>query len=103
MKEISKFILQNLEKVGREKVVVSEKNISEIMQVEENIKTLNVSVSSQRLDSIISAGFGISREESAELIKHERVLVDYQVITNISKQIKEESLMVGIHIVIITN
>lgn len=88
MREISVFVLQNLDKVGREKVKVSEKELSEILKVKDTSKTITVTVASPRVDAIISACFGTSREVSAELIRREKVFLNHQEIVSTSKQLK---------------
>ena len=50
-------------------------------------------VSSTRLDCVISGLYNISRVESAKLINSEKVHVNYEKITSCSKDVKSESLI----------
>ena len=89
--EISKYIIQNLDKVGREKVKISKCN--ETIEIVDDSKEINTTLSSLRLDSAISACYGLSREVSAELIKNNKVKLNYIETTNVSKSIKEDDLI----------
>ncbi len=86
-KEISDYILYNIDKVGS--VPVKLKIAENINVTEENEKVLNVTVASLRLDSIISAGFRISRTKAAELIKSGKVRINWEEKELTSKSIKQ--------------
>ena len=93
LKDITKYILQNLEKVGREKVKVKKIKKENIIEVKPNFTEFNTSVASLRLDAIISACYGIARGVSTKLVEAEKVNVNYVLTTNASKQIKEKDLI----------
>ena len=89
MKEISKFIVQNLDKVGRDKVKVEIKKLEEIIQAKDTSKSMVITVASPRIDAVISACFGFSRELSVESIRREKVFLNHLEVGNASKQIKD--------------
>lgn len=91
--DICDFILMNLEKVARNNVKLKEISRSEILYNPPNYKEVNFTVSSSRIDCIISGMYNISRQESAKLINNEKVQVNYEKITSCSKEIKSESLI----------
>lgn len=93
LKEISNFILQNLERVGREKVEVTINKLADILEKKDNSKMITITVASSRIDAVISACFGLSREVSAELIRRDKVLLNHVVINAVSKQIKEADII----------
>ena len=93
MHEMKDYILNNLKLVGREKVTVSEIKFSEMQSLENNKTIRNISVASLRIDAIISASYGISREKSANLINIEKVLVNHVSCTNNSKSIKKDDII----------
>ncbi len=93
MKDIASFILQNLERVGREKVLVSEKLLSEILPIKDNSTIMTITVASPRIDAVISACFGFSRELSAECIRREKVLINHAEVTSLSKQVKKDDVI----------
>ena len=91
--DICDFIVINLEKVSRNKVKVKEIAVEDIVKNELNFKEISFTVSSLRIDSIISGVYNLSRTESVKLIKGEKVNVDYEKITSPSKEIKSSSLI----------
>ena len=78
--DICDFIIINLDKVSRNKVKVKEITVKDIVQSEHNFKEISFTVSSLRVDSIISGVYSLSRNDSVKLIKGERVNVDYEKI-----------------------
>lgn len=91
--DISDYITNNLKMIGREKVKVSIGNMEEISDVKEEFETQNVTLSSLRLDSAISECYGLSRAISSKLIEAEKVKLNYKVVTNTSKSIKQGDLI----------
>ncbi len=91
--DICDFIIINLDKVSKNKVKVKEITVKDITQSEQNFKEISFTVSSLRVDSIISGVYNLSRNESVKLIKSERVNVDYEKIISPSREIKSNSLI----------
>ena len=86
-KEIAKYIIQNLDRIGQEKVKVSINTFDNIVQKEENTKELKTTVASLRIDAIISSGIGVSREISSKLIENQKVKLNYKIIDNSAKKV----------------
>ena len=57
------------------------------------VKDISFTVSSIRIDCIISGLYNISRQESAKLINNEKVQINYEKITSCSKEIKSGCLI----------
>ena len=93
IKSIAEFLLNNLKSVGREKVKTEEVEISDLQKIIENEKEISASVSSLRVDSIISAGYGISREKSSALVKGELVKINHVVIKSPTKMVSEGDII----------
>ena len=91
--DICDFILMNLEKVARNNVKLKEISREEIIYNPPNFKEISFTVSSSRLDCIISGLYNISRQESSKLINAEKVQVNYEKVTSCSKEIKSGSLI----------
>lgn len=91
--DICDFIVINLEKVSRNNVKVKEIPVKDIAKSELHFKEISFTVSSLRIDSIISGVYNLSRNESVKLIKGEKVNVDYEKITSPSREIKSNSLI----------
>ena len=92
-KDILKYIIQNLEKIGREKAIIKEIKLEEVSPVEKELTELKTTVASLRIDAIVSSCYGISREESAILIKNGKVNLNYKEVQSSSKQVKEGDLI----------
>lgn len=86
--DICDFIVMNLEKVARNNVKIKEISREELVYNPPNYKEISFTVSSSRLDCIISGLYNISRQESAKLINAEKVQVNYEKITYCSKEIR---------------
>ena len=74
--QIAPYILQNFESAGRTSLKLSAVPLSQARQPEQKITELRDTVASLRLDSIISAGFRISRGAAAGYIAAGRAAVD---------------------------
>lgn len=92
-KNIAEYILNNLKFVGHEKVEVKEISLDEVVVPEDFSKEIKTTVSSLRLDNIISAGYGISREKSSSLVKGEMVKLNHVVVKSAVKLIHEGDLI----------
>lgn len=88
--EIVKYLEQNLTELTRfSKAKIEIKRIEELHTVESSIQELQITVSSMRVDNIISELARTSRAKAEELIVQGRVFVNYEVVEKSSKLIKE--------------
>lgn len=90
---ICDFIIMNLSKVSKNNVKVFEISKTDIVESIQHYKDISFTVSSDRLDCIISGIYNISRQESMKYINSEKVYVNYEKIITPSKEIKNESLI----------
>lgn len=91
--DICDFIVMNLDKISRNSVTVKEISKEEIIYNPPNYKDISFTVSSERLDCIVSGIYNISRQDSLKYISADKVYVDYEKVTSPSKIIKDESLI----------
>lgn len=78
-KEVSSFILYNLEKISNRNVNIS--YVEEIHELPEKIfSETKEFLTSLRLDVVISAAYNISRKNSSELVKQGKVKVNWEQI-----------------------
>ncbi len=75
--ELVPYLLQNLTEAGREKLKVEEIPLSSLSVPEKTVKVIHDTVSTPRLDAVLSTGFSISRGKAAELIAAGRVELDH--------------------------
>lgn len=93
-KDITKFVLSNLQELTRFKkseiTIIDIKNIVKKKQEYKNIKFI---VSSLRLDNIVSELSRTSRNKANEILKQERVFVNYRNETKNTKIIQSKDLI----------
>ena len=91
--EILDFLIYNLKSIGKESVEVEEIDLNKIEKSEEEFNDINLTMSSLRLDSLISSACKISRSKSAILIGQDKVKVNWRPINNISYEVKEGDVL----------
>lgn len=93
-REIEDFILMNFNKIGNKKIKC-QRGVWDRLSEENNEdgKIKNITVSSLRLDSIISNGFNSSRKTATELIKKERVKHNFVVSSSPNAVINEDDII----------
>ena len=74
--EIAPYILQNFENAGRVSLKMTRISLQEVSLPEQRLTEIKDTVSSVRLDSIISSGFRISRANAAEYILAGKAAID---------------------------
>ncbi|MCX7746658.1 MAG: YlmH/Sll1252 family protein [Clostridia bacterium] len=89
LEDMGDFIRYNLTKVGNINVDVEVKNIEELESLQPKVKVISTTVASLRLDSVASAGFGMSRSKISEFIKAEKVNLNWEMTSSLTKQVSE--------------
>ena len=74
--EIAPYILQNFISAGRVKLHLEKISLSEVCVPEPEVKEIKDTVSSLRLDSIISSGFRIGRSAAAQYVTAGKAAID---------------------------
>lgn len=88
-KDILKFLQNNLIQLTRfQKSKIEEINLKDLRKVEINKEIITITVSSMRLDNIVSELAKCSRSKAIELLAQERVFVNFEVVTKQTKEIK---------------
>ena len=75
-REIAPYVLQNFLSAGRTKLQLKQIPLTEVVVPQAETKEIRDTVSSLRLDSIISSGFRVSRGTAAEYVNAGRVAID---------------------------
>lgn len=89
LKEMQKYLLDNLFSVGRAKVTVSPISLSELEAPEQKVKIINDTVASLRLDSIVSSGFQLGRSKASAYITGGKTEVNHVLTIKPDKMIEE--------------
>ncbi len=95
LKENSEYIKNELKQERRfKKAKIEIVNLNEIEPKETEFEELKISVSSLRLDNIISEIIKTSRKIAQEYLEEEKVFINYEIETKNTKQISEKDLLV---------
>lgn len=76
-REILRYVLTNVTSAGRTKLHLRQIGLDELAVPQEHVKPVRDTVSSLRLDSIVSSGFGLSRGKAADLIEGGKTELNY--------------------------
>lgn len=92
-KSLLEYFLFQIEKIGRSGVVLSEIPLDHARNHDILKKTVSGTVKSIRLDSILALAFSISRATAQDLIRAERVKLNYSVKDQVDIEPKENDLI----------
>ena len=93
LREILPYVLQNLTSAGRTKLHVEEIEIANLQIPQQSVKTVRDTVSSLRLDGIVSSGFSISRGKAADYIAAGKAELNYLPCAKGDKSVQEGDLI----------
>ena len=74
---VRRFLLDSWDSAGRVRLKVQPIGPTELQVPEEKVKLLRDTVSSLRLDSVLSVGFSLSRSKAAEAVTSGKVQVNW--------------------------
>lgn len=94
LKEMAEYIMMNMYKAGRSHIRFEEVPVSELIVPEQHRVEMTESVSSLRLDNMISAVFGLSRGRAAEAISAGIVFVNGAAASKPEKKVAEGDKLV---------
>lgn len=91
--EMLPFLLSDFKTAGRATLKVREISLEELSKVEIKTQTVTDTVLSPRIDAIVAAGFGLSRENAATLVKSGKVYLNRRNVTDVDKGVADGSLI----------
>lgn len=91
--DIADYILNNIDKIGRYGVKTAVCKCAEAEIPKPKTKEIGGTVSSLRLDSVLSVAAGISRSRAVELINSGAVSINFEVCESVSEKIAEGDLI----------
>ncbi len=92
-REMASFLGAHLVKIGSTSVRPSVESLTALQLKEPEYQVVSGTVKSLRLDAIIATGFHLSRGKAADLVRGEKVKVNYRPVTNPSMGLKEGDLV----------
>lgn len=97
LRDIAEFIEMNMTSAGRSTVSIEQADISDLRVPEQRMEERDASVASLRLDNVLSAAFGLSRNSAVEAIKSGLVFVDSIEMSKPDHQVDEGARLVLRH------
>ncbi|MTI47755.1 RNA-binding protein [Sporosalibacterium faouarense] len=91
--EILDYIKYNLESIGKESVEIKEIELCDVIKGDVDYKEISSTVSSLRLDAVISSAYNMSRSSSSSYINKSRVKVNWQPIDQVSFEVNEGDMI----------
>lgn len=91
--EILDFVMYNLKQIGKESVEIKEIDLAEVEKPIEDYTDVNLTISSLRLDVLISGICKMSRSKASILVNQSKVKVNWKVIDNVSFEINEGDML----------
>jgi hypothetical protein len=91
--KMAQFIMEELTMIGAVRVTTAPGELSDIAPRAARMKEIRATVASLRLDSIVAAGFGISRSRAAQDIAADKVKLNWQSAGSASKNIKQGDVL----------
>lgn len=89
LRELSDYLLQNLDSAGRVRLKVSAIPLSGVEPPAVQVKVIRDTVATPRLDAIVAAAFSTSRGKAADFIAAGRVQLNYRECTKTDKPVEE--------------
>lgn len=87
------FLIDNLKLVGKNKVTIELSNIDNISNFDYEYEEIELLVSSERIDNIVSSLTNLSRNNTSELFKNDLVLVNYSTNYKLTYHVKENDII----------
>lgn len=93
LKEAAAILEWQLESIGRDKITVAVEGIDTLIPAETDEALITVFISGQRLDALVAAVWNLSRSDAQELVRSEKVKVNYKPVTGPSAQVAEGDMV----------
>jgi len=91
--DMAEFIAANLLRVGRTGVEVSFIDETDELFNVEPVEERRITMSSLRVDAVAAVAFNLSRSDAADLVRKERVFVNWSPVASASKSIGEGDML----------
>lgn len=91
--EISDYIMQNLDKIGRRGINKELIDCSEAVIPEPRTKEISGTVASERIDAFLAFSTGLSRAKVCEIIEKDLVSLNFEIVSSVSAKVSEGDLI----------
>lgn len=90
--KLKNYFINNFNMVGKNKIKLHEVSLDQVKDFIPKYKELKISISSLRIDNVISKVIPTSRTISKELIDNDKVFINYEVLSNKNYSLKENDI-----------
>ena len=90
--KLKNYFINNFNMVGKNKIKLHEVSLDKVKDFIPKYKELKISISSLRIDNVISKVIPTSRTISKELIDNDKVFINYEVLNNKNYSLKENDI-----------
>ena len=87
LEDMKEYFINHLINIGKIKVRIEERNLDLLKDYKREYENIELIVSSERIDTVISRLIGINRTKIKNLIKEKDILLNYEFLTNVSKKL----------------
>lgn len=82
LREAARILQTQLDSVARDKITVSIGDITAVEEPKTHCETCTVFVSGLRVDAVVAAAWNLSRSEAQELVRRDKIKVNYAVVSS---------------------
>lgn len=93
LKELSDYIMMRLTQIKHTGVKVKKIPLEEAREKQIKFKELNINIASLRLDAVVAELIGVSRNKASELIRNEKVKLNFKITKEVDKKVEQNSLI----------
>lgn len=90
--KLKNYFINNFNMVGKNKIKLHEVSLDQVRDFTPRYKELKISISSLRIDNVISKIIPTSRTISKELIDDDKVFINYEILSNRNYSLKENDI-----------
>ncbi len=93
LKEAAAILEWQLDSISRDPVAVEVQGIEALIRTKAEEALVTVFISAQRLDALVAAVWNLSRSDAQELVRSEKVKVNYKVVSGLAAQVSEGDMV----------
>lgn len=93
LKETAVILEWQLESISRDRVSVEVHEIDNLIPSTAEETLITVFISAQRLDALVAAVWNLSRSDAQDLVRGEKVKVNYKTVSGLAAQIAEDDMI----------
>lgn len=90
--KLKSYFINNFNMVGKNKIKLHEVSLDQVRDFTPKYKELKISISSLRIDNVISKVISTSRTISKELIDDDKIFINYEILNNRNYSLKENDI-----------